>query len=57
MPRALCLHMVNQELSISGADATDAYIATSVLEADTELIAADRGFRRFPGVKLRNPHE
>jgi uncharacterized protein len=33
----------------------DAYLAALVIETGSELITADRGFGRFPGLRWRHP--
>jgi toxin-antitoxin system PIN domain toxin len=38
-----------------GNDVTDAYLAALAIEDDAELITADRGFARFPGLRWRHP--
>ena len=36
-------------------DIPDAYLAALAMERGTELITADRGFARFPGLKWQHP--
>lgn len=43
------------DLPIGGRHATDAYIAAFAIETGDELWTADRGFSRFPGLRVRNP--
>jgi predicted nucleic acid-binding protein len=38
-----------------GNDIPDAYLAALALEKGTELITADRGFARFPGLRWTHP--
>lgn len=42
-----------RSLSITGADQSDAYLAAFALEHDGTLVTADRGFRRFTGLRIR----
>jgi toxin-antitoxin system PIN domain toxin len=37
---------------VSGKDITDAYLAAFAIENDATFVTFDRGFRRFPGVRL-----
>ena len=37
---------------ISGPDVTDAYLAAFALENDATFVTFDRGFRRFPGLRV-----
>jgi toxin-antitoxin system PIN domain toxin len=47
---ALC-----RKIEAKGNDIPDAYLAALAMEHGTELISADRGFARFPGLKWRHP--
>lgn len=40
-----------------GADITDAHIATLAVEHGAELSTSDRGFRRFPRLRIIDPTE
>ena len=40
---------------ISGPDITDAYLAAFALENDATFVTFDRGFRRFPGLRVFVP--
>ncbi len=44
-----------QSISGQGNDIPDAYHAALALEWDCEWVTADKGFRRFKGLKLRHP--
>jgi len=33
----------------------DAYLAALAIESGSELVTADRGFSRFPGLRWRHP--
>ena len=46
----LCL-----EVNARGNLVPDAYLAALAIEADCELISADRDFSRFPGLRWRHP--
>lgn len=47
---ALC-----RKIEAKGNDIPDAYLAALALEKGTELITADRGFARFPGLNWKHP--
>ena len=38
-----------------GNDIPDAYLAALAIESGSELVTADRGFGRFPGLRWSNP--
>ncbi|MBK8561693.1 type II toxin-antitoxin system VapC family toxin [Candidatus Amarobacter glycogenicus] len=40
---------------ISGGDLTDAYLAAFAIEHDATFVTFDRGFARFPGLKVLIP--
>jgi toxin-antitoxin system PIN domain toxin len=40
---------------VSGPDITDAYLAAFALEHDATFVTFDRGFRRFPGLRVFVP--
>jgi predicted nucleic acid-binding protein len=42
-------------ISANGNDVTDAYHAALALEWDCDWMTADKGFRRFKGLRVRNP--
>lgn len=42
-------------LNASGNDVPDMYLAALALERDCDLVSADNGFGRVPGLKWRNP--
>jgi hypothetical protein len=44
-----------QEIEARGNDIPDAYLAALALEKGAELITADRGFARFPGLRWKHP--
>jgi toxin-antitoxin system PIN domain toxin len=44
-----------RRIEAKGNDIPDAYLAALALEKGTELISADRGFARFPGLEWRHP--
>ena len=52
-------HLKNQilEAQVTGPLATDAALAALALEHGATLCSADRGFRRFRGLKLMDPTE
>jgi toxin-antitoxin system PIN domain toxin len=45
------------EARLSGADVTDAHLAALAIEHEASLCTTDRGFARFPGLKLLDPLE
>jgi toxin-antitoxin system PIN domain toxin len=47
---ALC-----EALRLRGNDVNDAFLAALAIEYDATLVSADRGFARFPGLKLVDP--
>lgn len=42
-------------VGVTGNLASDAYLAALAIEADAELITADRDFARFPRLRFRHP--
>ena len=44
-----------QELRLTGNDVPDAYLAALAVDHEATLVSLDRGFRRFPGLRLVNP--
>jgi toxin-antitoxin system PIN domain toxin len=44
-----------RKIEAKGNDIPDAYLAALALEKGTELITADRGFARFPGLQWKHP--
>ena len=40
---------------VVGNHVTDAYLAAAAVDQGAELITADRGFIRYPGLRFRNP--
>lgn len=44
-----------ETLEACGNDVADAYHAALAIEWDCEWVSADKGFRRFKGLKLRHP--
>jgi uncharacterized protein len=40
---------------VRGRVISDAYLASLAIGNDAELITADRGFSRFPGLRFRDP--
>jgi toxin-antitoxin system PIN domain toxin len=44
-----------QKIEAKGNDIPDAYLAALALEKGAELITADRGFARFPGLRWKHP--
>jgi toxin-antitoxin system PIN domain toxin len=44
-----------RKIEAKGNDIPDAYLAALALEKGTELITADRGFARFPGLRWTHP--
>jgi predicted nucleic acid-binding protein len=47
---ALC-----EALRLRGNDINDAFLAALAIEYDATLVSADRGFARFPGLRLVDP--
>jgi toxin-antitoxin system PIN domain toxin len=47
---ALC-----EALRLRGNDVNDAFLAALAIEYDATLVSADRGFARFPGLKVVDP--
>ena len=43
------------ELRLMGNDIPDAYLAALALDHDASLATLDRGFRRFPGLRIVDP--
>ena len=44
-----------QSISAQGNDVPDAYHAALALEWDCDWVTADKGFRRFKGLRVRHP--
>jgi hypothetical protein len=44
-----------QELRLTGNDVPDAYLAALAVDHEATLVSLDRGFRRFPGLRLLDP--
>jgi len=44
------------EAAVEGAMVTDAWLAALAIEHGCEWITLDRDFKRFPGLRWRNPH-
>lgn len=44
-----------QSISAQGNDIPDAYHAALALEWDCDWLTADKGFRRFKGLRVRHP--
>jgi predicted nucleic acid-binding protein len=44
-----------QRLSLRGNDIPDAYLAAIALEQGVVWVTSDRGFARFPGLRLEHP--
>ena len=42
-------------IDAKGSDVTDAYLAALAIEHDCEFITADKGFKRFSGLRWRHP--
>lgn len=42
-------------VGVTGADVSDAYLAAFAIEHDATFVSFDRGFARFPGLKLFVP--
>ena len=40
-------------LDLRGNDVQDGYLAALAIEHDCEFVTVDRGFARFPGLRLR----
>lgn len=51
---SLFVHLCNV-LNVRGNDMPDMYLAALALEQDCDLVSADRGFGRVPGLKWHNP--
>jgi len=43
------------DLRLVGNDIPDAYLAALALDHDAALATLDRGFRRFPGLRIVDP--
>lgn len=46
---------LTEDLGLSGNDVNDAYLAALALTHDLTLVTADRGFARFPGLRVLTP--
>ena len=44
-----------QELRLTGNDVSDAYLAALAVDHEATFASLDRGFRRFPGLRLVDP--
>lgn len=44
-----------RQLNLQGNIVADAYFAALAIESGNEWVTADRGFRRFPGLRWRHP--
>jgi len=44
-----------RDLNLTGDDVPDAFIAAASLDLGATLITSDRGFRRFPGLRVAEP--
>ena len=44
-----------RDVGAKGNVVPDAYLAATALEVGAELVTADRGFGRFPGLRWRHP--
>lgn len=44
-----------EELGLAGDDVDDAFIAAGALDAGATFVTGDRGFRRFPGLRVIDP--
>lgn len=47
--------MLVDDLRLVGNDVPDAYLAALALDHGATLVTTDRGFRRFPGLRLVDP--
>lgn len=52
--RSAFRHLV-QSLALRGNDVSDAWIAATAIASNSMLATFDRGFRRFPGVRVFEP--
>ena len=43
------------KLKLRGNDINDAFLAALAFEYDATLVTADKGFSRFPGLRVLNP--
>jgi toxin-antitoxin system PIN domain toxin len=46
---------LSADVGARGNVVPDAYLAAIAIESNSEWITTDRGFRRFPGLRLRHP--
>lgn len=46
---------LTEDLGLTGNDVNDAYLAALALTHDLTLVTADRGFTRFPGLRVLTP--
>jgi toxin-antitoxin system PIN domain toxin len=44
-----------EQYGLTGDDVPDAYLVACCLDLGATLVTSDRGFRRFPGLALREP--
>lgn len=44
-----------EDLRLTGNDVPDAYLAALAIDHSARLVTRDRGFRRFPGLRLLDP--
>ncbi|MHB1066804.1 MAG: TA system VapC family ribonuclease toxin [Candidatus Nanopelagicales bacterium] len=44
-----------RDLHLTGDDVPDAFIAAAALDLGAALVTSDRGFRRFPGLRVVEP--
>lgn len=44
-----------RDLHLTGDDVPDAFIAAAALDLGATLVSSDRGFRRFPGLRVVEP--
>jgi uncharacterized protein len=48
---------VCRQSRVKGAQVSDAYLAAMAIDGGCELVTADRGFARFPGLRWRHPFD
>jgi toxin-antitoxin system PIN domain toxin len=44
-----------RDLRLTGDDVPDAFLAAAAVDLGATLVTSDRGFRRFPGLRTREP--